>query len=174
VENWTATKKANGFWLFEWDGDSGDSFDIWLDGVLLETVTGGEYECVEPDYDEAPPPLEIVADDSYTFAENDLYPPFAYIQWRGVLGCAGYVVEKLVGATWVTQDVIAENLKGWYYYRTAVLEDGGSYYYRVVATTLGGSEGTPVDFIVDIVRNPSPPSVSFSIESNGLVAAEVS
>ncbi|NIS12340.1 MAG: hypothetical protein GWN97_10605, partial [Thermoplasmata archaeon] len=86
AEDWTASKQETGLWLFEWGGESGESFEVWLDGELLDTVTGGEYECTEDGYDDAPPPLEIIADESGAEAENELYPPYAILQWRGVDG----------------------------------------------------------------------------------------
>jgi hypothetical protein len=170
VEDWTATKQATGTWLFTWDGASNESFDIWLDGELLDTVTGGEYECAESGYDAQPPHLEIVDDDSATYAENDLYPPYAILQWRMVTGADGYLVEEYLGGNWIRRKEVSESGAGYYWYKTRVLEDDTTYQFRVVAVDLNDNPGTPVSFDILLARNPSPPDVTYDIDgSNNLV-----
>ena len=164
---WSAVKQAEGSWLFSWTADSGDSFDIWLNGIQLATVTDDEYLCTEPDYDSEPPPLEIVEDESGTFAENELYPPFANIQWRGVDGATSYLVEKYAAGAWSTVATITDISAEYYWYRTLPLEDDTEYNYRVSAQDINGNTGTPVTFAITLARNPSPPSVTYAIDSNG-------
>lgn len=172
MEVWTATKQENGHWLFEWTADSGDPFDIYLNGELLDSVTGGEYEAEEDGYDTAPPPLEIVEDASGADAESLLYPPYAILQWRGVTGAEAYLVEKLVDGDWVSFKTIMEQEEGYYTYQTGVLTDSESTSFRVSALDLQGNAGTPVAFSFYVVRNPAPPSVSLEMESGGLVVDE--
>jgi len=170
VEAWTATKQAKGTWLFEWDATSGESFFIWLDGELLDTVDDGEYECTETDYDDAPPPLEIMLDESGAVAENDAYPPYAILQWRGVTGASGYVVEKMISGSWITQREITEASVGYYFHKTQPLEDNTSYSFQVSALDVNGNAGTPISFTVRLARNPAPPGVTLTIDgSNDLV-----
>lgn len=168
AEAWTATKKATGTWFFEWTGVSGVTYSIWLDGNLLDTVADiGEYECLESDYNDAPPPLEIVSDESGEIADNDIYPPYAILQWREVDGANGYVVEKLVSGDWIIVREIADASVGWYTYTSQPLTDGTATSFRVKAEDVNGNDGTPVNLIITIVRNPAPPDVAITIDGSG-------
>lgn len=173
MEAWEAVKQATGTWLFTWDGGSADSYDIWLDGELLDTVVGGEYECPEADYNDAPPPLEIVADESDADAENDLYPPYVILQWREVTGADAYRVEQYIDSNWVIVDTIQDRSVGYYFYQSEPLTDGTAYDFRVSAVDVNNNAGTPVTFDTTIMCNPTPPEVSFDIDSSGdLVGSE--
>ena len=166
-EAWTATIQQNGHWLFTWDAASDESFDVWLDGELLDTVEGGEYDCDEPEYWDSPPPLEIIPDESTEFADNDLYPPYAILQWREVAGADAYQVQLLSGSSWLNRKTVSDIGIGFYFYRTPVLEDQVETSYRVMAVDVNGNAGTPVAFTFNIVRNPSPPDVTYEIDSAG-------
>jgi len=162
VEDWTATKNERGVWQFTWSGAPADIFNVWLDGVLIATVTGTEYDFDKEGYDATPPPLEIVDDEDD--AESELYPPFAIIQWRTVDGAAAYLVERLVSASWVVQKTITEDGSGWYAFTTVVLGDQTSEQYRVSALDSRTNAGTAVAYTFALVRNPAPPSVSYAID----------
>lgn len=162
---WTATKQGNARWLFTWTSDSDESWDIWLDGVLIVTVEGGEYETQLPGYETEPPHFEIVA--TGTDAENDLYPPFAILQWREVGEEAGYLIEKKVNGTWTSVGNLTNTSKGYYTFRTTPLEDDTDIDFRVSALNFRGEAGTPIEFTVHVVRNPAPPSVTYAIDSAG-------
>jgi len=172
VEAWTATKQENGHWLFAWDADSGESFEIWWNGTLLNTVVGGEFDCELNGYAETPPPLEVVADESGVDAESELYPPFVILQWRGVSGATAYLVEQYVSGAWIARKTVMERERGYYTYQTAVLEDDTETTFRVSALDARGTAGTPVNFSFKVVRNPAPPDVSFSMESGASLVVE--
>jgi len=177
AEDWTATKQANGHWLFTWDmesyADSNIAYDIWLDGELVDTVIGvDEWECMLDGYDAAPPPVEILEDESGVFAENELYPPYAILQWRGTTDASGYQVQRLVGATWQTRDTITERAKGWYYHKTQAMDDDTQETFRVRALDERGNAGSPLSFIFTLARNPAPPDVTLSVDSVGDVQVE--
>jgi len=172
-EVWTADKTENGRWIFSWDGDSPDTFDIWLEGELLDTVEGGYYEFPLPGYETTPPPIEVVSDDSYTEAENEIYPPYATLQWREVSGASGYKVKRYVSGSWTNQVTIRETDLGWYVYKTVVVEDQTQEQFRVYAINENDDEGTPVTFTFTLTRNPSEPDVEYDINSIGdLVVTE--
>jgi len=172
LEVWTATKQESGRWLFEWDANSGDAFDIYLDGELVDTVVGESYEAELDGYDTSPPPLEIVADESGVYAESLLYPPYIILQWRGVDGAKAYAVEEYVSGSWIFRKTIMDSDAGYYTYQTEVLEDAVSTSFRVSALDDQGNAGTPVTFSFYVVRNPPPPDVDFSVESGGITVDE--
>jgi len=173
VEDWTAIRSENGHWLFTWDGGSAESFNIWLNGKLLDTVEGGEYDCTEPNYADTPPPIEIVIDDSDTVADNDIFPPYAIIQWREVTGASSYLIEQYVSGSWVYRKTIQDSRAGYHWYKTALLTDQENYQYRVSALDIKGNPGTAVSFSFSITRNPAPPDVEYEIDGTGdLVVSE--
>lgn len=169
MEVWAATKQENGHWLFEWDANSGDPFDIYLDGVMLGSVVGGEYEVEEDGYDTSPPPLEIVADESGVYAGSLLYPPYVILQWRGVSGADAYLVEHHRSGDWMAAKTIMDLDAGYYTYQTDVLTDSESSSFRVSALDVLGNAGTPVTFSFYVVRNPAPPEVDLSMDSGDIV-----
>jgi len=170
METWTATKTEAAHWLFEWDGGSATTYYIWLRGILIDTVVGGEYDSAEPGYEDSPPPLEIVETED---AENELYPPFATLQWKAVVGANAYLVERYVSGAWTTVDVLSEIGVGYYWYRTEVLEDQTQEQFRVSTTDPKGNTGTPITFTFSITRNPTPPDIEYEIDSIGdLVVTE--
>jgi len=164
MEDWTATRNELGVWQFSWTGDPADVFNIWLDGVLIDTVTGPEYDFDRPGYRSTPPPLEVVDDEDD--AESELYPPFAIIQWRAVAGATAYIVEKYVSSAWVVKKTVQESAKGWYSFTTFALGDQVSQQYRVSAADSRGNAGTAVSYTFAIVRNPAPPDVSYAIDDS--------
>lgn len=173
VEDWTAIRSDRGIWSFAWDGDSAGTFYIWLNGKLLDTVEGLSYDCSEPYHDDEPPPLEIVDDGSGTIADNDLYSPYAILQWRKVTGASSYLVEQYISGAWTFKKTIQDVDSGYYWYKTALLTDQESNQFRVSALDITGNSGTAVNFTFLITRNPAPPDVEYTINSAGdLVVSE--
>lgn len=162
--NLTITNTALGVWTFTWEEESGVSYNIYLGGVLLDTVDEGEWVSTVPGYLSSPPPVEIVPDNET--AESLTYPPFLRLQWRIVEGEAGYRVEEYVGGSWVTRREIMDNGSEYYSYKTPLLEDGSTANWRVSAFGKQGDAGTPVVFTVEIVRNPSTPDVSLDYDES--------
>ena len=175
--DWTATKQANGHWLFTWDmdsfADSDVAYDIWLNGDLEDTVIGdNEWDCALDGYDEVPPPVEIIEDESGVYAENELYPPYAILQWRGTTAASGYRVERLVSGSWIIRDTVVERAKGWYYHKTQALNDDTAESWRVTALDERGNAGTPVPFSFTLARNPEVPDVTLTLDSVGDIQVE--
>lgn len=169
MEVWAATKQENGHWLFAWTAGASDPFDIYLDGVLLDSVEGGSFEAEVEGYDTAPPPLEIVEEDAD--AESILYPPYALLQWRGLTGADAYVVEKYVSGDWQAMKTVMEVAAGYYTYRTRLIDDCEETSFRVTALDLRGNEGTPITFTFNVVRNPAPPDIEFTMTGGDIVVS---
>jgi hypothetical protein len=168
VEAWTATKQDDSSWLFTWDYVSGESFEIWLDGVLLDTVSDGEYTASEDGYDDAPPPLEII--DATLAPDSETYPPYVILQWREVSGASGYQVDEYVGGSWVNRRVFVDASAGYYWYKSDPLDDDDTHIFRVSALDLNGNAGTAVQFTYLMARNPAPPEVTITINGSNDVA----
>lgn len=167
MEAWTAAKQDDSSWLFTWDYVSGESFEVWLDGNLLTTVSDGEYTCSEDGYDDAPPPLEIV--DATLDAESELYPPYVILQWREVTGAYGYQVDEYSGGSWLKLRVFTTASAGYYWYKSDPLDDDETHIFRVRALDLNGNAGTAVQFTYQMARNPAPPDVTITLDgSNGI------
>lgn len=160
----TIVRAEDGGWDFSWSVGT-PPYAIWLDGILLDTVEDEEYEFRLPNYDDVPPDLEILNDGEDS--EGGEFPPYVYVQWRGLQNAAGYVVEELVDAVWVTRVTVQETGKGYYRWRSPAHEDEETIQYRVVAVDILGNAGTPIAFTIDIARNPAHPNVTVDIDSNG-------
>lgn len=171
MEAWTATRTNFGHWLFSWSGTPTDYFDIWLDGELLETVQGLEYDFDRDGYNDTPPPLEVYDQTDAADAENDQYPPFVVLQWREVSGANAYLVEQSLSGSWSTRRTLMDNSTGWYWYRSPVLDDLDETIYRVSALDERGNAGTAVSYTFEIVRNPAPSAVIYEIDGSGDLVA---
>jgi len=163
--NLTITNTSEGVWTFSWDADSGVSYEVWLDGVLLTTTTDGEYICSYPGYISSPPPLEIVQSP----AESELFPPHLLLQWRRVANASAYKVEESVSGVWIQRRIIMDLGEEYFKFQTGPLEDGSTALWRVSALDTQGDAGTSVGFSVLICRNPPEPDVDMAYGSDGLL-----
>jgi predicted phage tail protein len=116
--------------------------------------------------------LEIILDESTQEAQNELYPPRARFQWRESDGASGYQVEVWNGVNWITRATVTEADSGYYWYQTQALTDGVDYEYRVRAVDTNDNAGEPIEFEVNLVRNPAPPSVTIELDSAGDIVVE--
>jgi hypothetical protein len=156
-------RNEDGTWTLTWAGSG--PFEIWLDGDLLEsgytsttyTYTGGVY------IDDAPP-IEVVESGGTAF--NSLHPPMVQVQWRGLAGADGYVIEKLDG-TWGVVANFVEDGSGYYRWTDSEEADSTTHEYRVTGVRAGGGDGTPIAFDIFLVRNPRPPAVVVTINTSG-------
>lgn len=164
--NLTIANTAQGVWTFSWDAESGVSYEVWLDGVLLATVDEGEYVCSYPGYTTSPPPLEIVEEG---LAESETYPPHLLLQWRRVPNATAYKVEESVSGTWTQRRIIMDLGEEYFKHQTGPLEDGSTALWRVSALDNQGDAGTAVGFSVLICRNPPEPDVAMDYGSGGLL-----
>lgn len=165
---YTITKTQRGSWLFSWSGESSDdTFEVWLEGSLLAETSDEEYECVLPDYDATPPPLEILA--AGVDAQNKTYPPLLTIQWRRVATAAYYQIEEYVDSAWVMRVRMTENGSEYYAYKTPVLDDCTTTQWRVTGLNSVGDIGTYITFSSFLVRNPPPPAVTIDYADGAVV-----
>lgn len=171
--NPTVARMAEGGWRFTWDPGTGP-YEVWLDGVLLDTVDDEEYEFVaftNPDQELVPPALNIV-DTGVTssVAEGSLYTPFAILQWRGVQTAFAYLIQQYISGTWTTIQTLLESATGYYRWQSEGLDDVAVTQFRVKATdALGNADGAVLPFNIDVVRNPAPPDIVISIGTSGTV-----
>jgi hypothetical protein len=170
--DWTATSQGGGIWLFEWTAVVDREYEIWLNGTLLGTVTPttttGQYTSTIEGYVSSPPPLEIHDTTSSSKAENEEFPPFAVIQWRGLTTAAAYTVERLNG-TWAIIKTVTETGVGFYAYNTQLLTDYTETQYRVTALNTKGTSGQALTFDVTVVRNPAPPAAALVVSGGDLI-----
>lgn len=165
------TRRDDGGWAFTWSPGT-PPYAIWLDGLLIATVSTEAVDVLRPNYATAPPDIEVVDSASDSQAESELYPPYMLLQWRGVQNAAGYIVEKFNGSAWVAQNTIRETGQGYYSYRTAPLQDEEAAQFRVKAVDLRSNAGTPVTFSFEVVRNPAHPAVEVEIVAGDVVVSE--
>lgn len=165
----TVSRNADSSWHFTWTGGSAP-WSIWLDGRLLETVTTPVYDFTMPGYPDEPPDLEIL--NQGVVGKNQLYPPFVIIQWRGVQGVLGYIVELYNGSSaspWSRVADAMEVRKGYYQWTSQALADDTIPQYRVSTIDLNGNKGTPIVFTVHICCPPKHPEVVASVGSSGAI-----
>lgn len=156
----TIARLDSGGWRFTWSGGSAP-YSIWLDGELIATTTTAAYDFERSGYETTPPPLEILG--SGASSQGEAYPPFLELQWRGLQGAHGYLVEQWNGSAWAEKGVVDEDGSGHCYWTTQAQSDGSSAQFRVTAINRDGSGGAALSFTMSIVRNPAPPSVSITL-----------
>jgi len=177
--DWTATSQGGGIWLFEWTAVALRPYEIWHNGILIDTVTpadtDGEYTSTLAGFVSSPPPFEI-HDTTANKAENEEYPPFAILQWRGLAGAGGYTVEQFLTIQaslerfpWTIVKTITESAAGWYSYNTVLLTDQVENEYRVKALNNKGAGGQAIEFDITVVRNPAPPDVALVVSGGDLI-----
>lgn len=165
MEQYTATQIKQGVWTFEWVGAALASYEVWLDGVLLTTTEVGASSYTAPisSYTNTPPPVEIHSTLSPNKAQSREYPPRSVLQWRGVEGATGYLVERLSGGTWRPVANPSERMTGWYVFNTGALIDGAANQFTIKALDSRGIAGDALTFNVALVCNPIPPTVTISM-----------
>src|SRR6185369_5825773 len=94
----TIERRDSGGYDFTWPATA-STYLVYLDGVLLSTVTDEAYSFTLSGYDDEPPALEIVEDGDPV--EGLLYPPRVTLQWRGLQTADAYKVEQYVSSAWV-------------------------------------------------------------------------
>lgn len=161
--------QKDGSWLFSWEAGT-PPYQIWLNGVLIASPTTNSYVFALPGYETLPPDLEILNAGDFSDSEN--YPPFVLLQWRGVQGCAGYVVQQATGLSanpWANVGWRREDRSGYYQWQSQALPDDAIAEFRVLPVDLAGNQGTEIDFTLTVVRTPPHPSVALSINSSGAI-----
>ncbi len=163
----TVSQNTDGSWAFSWTAGTGP-YQVWLDGLLIASPTVNSYTFRQPGYDTVPPELEIL--DAADTAENLLYPPYVLLQWRGIQGVSGYVIEIYTGASgapWQFVNTVKESRRGYYSWKSPPLVDDTVVQYRVSAIDLIGNQGPPIAFSIPVSCHPKAPSVSVTIDLSG-------
>lgn len=173
MEQWTASQTIPGVWVFTWTPAPAAVYEVWRNGLLLATTEEGvgTYTTDDGGPTEAPPVIEVhnTADGK---ADNEEYPPYALLQWRGIPECSAYKVEYFSGGGWRTVAQIREEGSGWYMYRSVALSDQETASFRVTALDIRGIGGTALPFKFTPVCNPGRPSASL-LASGGTLTVEV-
>lgn len=164
----TVTRNGDGSWGFTWSPGT-PPYSVWLDGILLGTVSTEAYTAELPNYETVPPALEIVSTGSS--AGNSLYPPRVILQWRGITTSAGYLVEQFVSSSWVQRVNVSESGRGYYDWLSGPQDDGSTGQFRVTAFDLRGNGGTPLAFSLIICRNPAPPAATIGYSGTHVVVS---
>lgn len=168
---YTTTQVRSGVWVYSWVPDPGAAYEIWLYGTLLEitSVGAGTYTTPEGFPTDVPPPLEIHSTLSPNKAQSREYSPKHTLQWRGILGAAGYVIEQLRDGVWYPIASKTENKSGWYSYTTEPLIDGEVNQFVNKALDVRGVAGDDVSVSVAVVCNPLPPKVTTTLTGGNII-----
>lgn len=167
-EQVTATRRADGGWSFTFPVGLAP-YRVLLDGKEIDTTETESYEFLRSGYDDEAPPLEFVSAEAT--GDGERYPPYVRLQWRGLQNADAYLVEQYVSSAWATRVTLRENGSGYYSWSSLAQTDGDATQWRVSALSPKQSAGTPISFTFTIVRNPAPPSSSFSISGGTLTVA---
>ncbi len=167
--NALVTRLDNGGWDFGWSGGT-PPYSIWNLGILIATVTPTSYIFNSPGYELTPPDLEILSSGSQSQQEE--YPPYVILQWRGLQNAYAYLVEWLPppsGSEYQILSTILEKGRGYYQWTSLAYPDDTEEQFRVSACDQYGNPGTPIQFSIQICRNPPAPVVDVTISSSGNV-----
>lgn len=161
-------KQADGSWKFTWDETAEVRVVLW--GEEIETVTGGTTTFYRPEYEAAPPPLEIVRLSDFAITERN--PKAVLLQWYKVASdppVAEYEIEWWSGSEWESITSVSQSDALWVYtYLTGDLSDETSYRLRVVPVNDQRRDGDVQEFQEYIVRSLEKPQVAYAIASGTL------
>lgn len=155
-------------------------YRVYLDGILLAdnpldgdtpdgATTDNDYIILSGSDSQEPPAIEVLDTDDTGTPLSVLHPPYLTLQWRGVDYAERYRIDYYTGGSWVEQDIVIEDGRGYYRYRTDAVTDCATHQWRIVAVDRSGNESAPLSFDMLVVRNPPPPSVTGSYSSGYLV-----
>lgn len=161
MKQYTAIQNPRGVWTFTWAPLPGSFYEVWLDGVLLNTTAAGigTYTTTPGAATDTPPPVEI-HDTIDGLAQSNEYASRAIMQWRGLSGSTGYRVDRSVDGGWQPVSTTTEQSMGWYTFNTGLLLDQVLTMFRVIALDSRGIGGVSVGFNLEVVCNPIPPVVT--------------
>lgn len=150
-------------WRVEWSSDlSAPTFYVWQDGVLIATTDAGFLDFLV-ESDEA---LVVEVLDDANEQPQTAFPGRFTFQWEAVSGTKAYRVEEYLSGVWTArhtlQHVPGQTLYSW---RSRHLEDDTTHQFRVIPIGDDGNEGTALAVSRLMVRNPDPPTQSFSFNS---------
>lgn len=164
------SKDVNGNWTFTWASTGAPSYRVVLNGTQLAVTASTSYTTAIPGYPKFPPPIEVVP--SGQLADTEVYRQPAKLQWYSSPGAVSFVVQQLVGSTWVNAATVSA--VGWLNaYDLPILGDDGVYSYRVMAVSAVGDLSAPLNFTVEVAKTPRPPdgTLGFAYTSDSVVVS---
>jgi len=163
VTNLAAQLLADGvtgqLWRVSWTG-SADLYYVYVDGVLAATTSQTWYDLT---VGVGQSPMVDVLDDSAA-TPDETFPAGITLAWYSVGGgVAQYRIDKYIDGQWVEQATVSD---AWYQvWRSGTLADDTDHQYRIVPIGTNGNEGTAVEYIALVVRNPDPPAVTMAYDA---------
>ena len=160
------TKQGTGEWLIDWSGQGTGPYEVWLTGDLLHTTTDESFTYsgisalsnADP-YESTAPPIEIWDTSETGSPYNQLYPPYAFLQWRRIRQASYYLIEQYSGGAWSEVARVPEDgAQPYQQYETSSVSDNTTAQYRVSAYDAQGNTRVPVQFDFVVRCNPDPPS----------------
>jgi hypothetical protein len=148
-------------WRIRWTSDVTPpvTFKVFIEGVLAS-----------PDgivsHDGAGSWVLSVPPGEFPFFEvldTDCIPSIAFsghllLQWYGT-GNHSYRVEKYNGASWDLQEILVDDGRGYFSWRSPWLADVTVHTYRIVPVSSANNQGTPLSLVSLMVRHPDSPNV---------------
>lgn len=151
-------------WLFSWASTGDPSYNVVLEGKILQQVSTTSYNFKLPHYDRFPPPLEIVP--STKLALSQKFIPFAVIQWYGEPSASYYQVDEQEGSSWTTRQTVKETGGTVYTFVSPVLADESFHTYRVRAFNSIGVPSAPLEFTFLVVTPKRHADGHFALSYN--------
>jgi len=179
----TTTYQGSALWLIDWAGQGSGSFEIWLDGDVIEVVPEGVYQytysglntlSTNDDYESTAPPIEVWDTTESGTPTSQAQPAYVFLQWHRVADASYYKIERYTGGAWGEVAQMPETgSQGYYQYHSSTLVDKTAGQYRVSAYDSAGNTRIPIeaDFVIRCL--PATPSVTVSWNS-GTGEVEVS
>lgn len=134
-------------------------FFIYIDGELYDTTEAAS-AIIRINPGESP--VISIIDSLIPGEIPAYYPKYAALTWWYLNGAVEYRIEEYIGSAWVVRDTIPENGKGYYLWKSRVLEDCVSHSFRVIPVDEKGNDGTAQEFEILMVRIPDEPQCEFS------------
>jgi hypothetical protein len=161
-------QNPDGTWTFSWTSTGAPSYNIVLNGLLLNNTAGNTYTWAGTAYQTSPPPLEIVPlVTGRELALSQRWKPYLIMQWYGEPAAAGYTVQFFSGGQWVNVITISETGQWLYTYQTPMLTDETTYQFRVFAFDQYGNQSVARTFTRYVVTPPAPPAVAIGYNPLG-------
>jgi hypothetical protein len=148
--------------LAEWSSDLGGTptFYVYINAVLVETTTRTFlYFDVGPGEQVQVEVLDAVGTPARAF------PGRILASWNAVADAAKYKVEENVATVWTRRAEILDRGEGYFEWQSRYLEDATTHQFRVTTIGSDGNEGPVHPVTIKMVRNPDPPSITYSYSS---------
>lgn len=156
----SVTQIMPGLWSIGWASGLG-AVDVWMNGALLtpDGITAHAMTIMSvPE-----PAVEIVA--HRDAAQSQILSNVITLQWRGVSGVDGYIVERYDHGRWRVLGTPPETGIGYYRFKSAAQPDGTAAQYRVSSQT-GAVKGAALVFDTLVTAFPTKPPVNMELQGD--------